>query len=267
MDFAYHYTEEQQRFRAEVSAWLDANTPPEQAVGAGSPSWEQLRPLRLALGEMGWLAPSTPLEQGGAGLTSDHNVVVMEELDRRGLLSVYDAAATQLRSALQDGGSERLRDDLLPALSSGSAIVWTAVLDAHAEPGGDTLGVSARPDADGFSYKSAHTWEFSLAFAGPEAFPLSLFAGLINDDDKPMYLEAGLPLPAGEGMELGLHAGMVTAASGFYDTEGAAVVNLGITAGKELQITESFALPMSVSYVINPDQDRAFLVFGISLAP
>ena len=123
------------------------------------------------------------------------------------------------------------------------------------------------PDADGFSYKSAHTWEFSLAFAGPEAFPLSLFAGLINDDDKPMYLEAGLPLPAGEGMELGLHAGMVTAASGFYDTQGAAVVNLGITAGKELQITESFALPMSVSYVINPDQDRAFLVFGISLAP
>ena len=123
------------------------------------------------------------------------------------------------------------------------------------------------PDADGFSYKSAHTWEFSLAFAGPEAFPLSLFAGLINDDDKPMYLEAGLPLPAGEGMELGLHAGMVTAASGFYDTEGAAVVNLGITAGKELQITESLALPMSVSYVINPDQDRAFLVFGISLAP
>ena len=123
------------------------------------------------------------------------------------------------------------------------------------------------PGGDVFSYKSAHTWEFSLAFAGPEAFPLSLFAGLTSDDDKPVYLEAGLPLPAGEGMELGLHAGMVTAASGFYDNEGASVVNLGITAGKELQITESFALPMSVSYVINPDQDRAFLVFGISLAP
>ena len=123
------------------------------------------------------------------------------------------------------------------------------------------------PGADGFSYKSAHTWEFSLAFAGPESFPLSLFAGLINDDDKPMYVEAGLPLPAGEDVELGLHAGMVTAESDFYGTDGAAIVNLGITAGKDLQITESFALPMSVSYIINPDQDRAFLVFGVSLAP
>lgn len=123
------------------------------------------------------------------------------------------------------------------------------------------------PGADGFSYKSAHTWEFSLAFAGPESFPLSLFGGLINDDDKPMYLEAGLPLPTGEGVELGLYAGMVTAASDFYGTDGAAIVNLGITAGKDLQITDSFALPMNVSYVVNPDQDRAFLVFGISLAP
>ncbi len=177
MDFAYHYTEEQQRFRAEVSAWLDANTPPEQAVGAGSPSWEQLRPLRLALGEMGWLAPSTPVEQGGAGLTSDHTVVVMEELDRRGLLSVYDAAATQLRSALQDGGSERLRDDLLPALSSGSAIVWTAVLDAHAEPGGDTLGVSARPDADGFILNG------EAAFAGPGLMPTHLWTLAATEHD------------------------------------------------------------------------------------
>ena len=150
MDFAYHYTEEQQRFRAELSSWLDANAPPGPADGSGRPPWERLRRLRLALGEMGWLAPSLPAGQGGAGLTPDHTVVVMEELDRRGLLTVYDAAGSQLRQALLGGGSERLRGELLPALSSGRAVVWTAVLDAHAEPGGDTLGVSARPDADGF---------------------------------------------------------------------------------------------------------------------
>ena len=123
------------------------------------------------------------------------------------------------------------------------------------------------PGADGFSYKSAHTLELSLAFSGPETFPLSLFAGLVNDEEKPVYLEAGLPLPAGDDVELGLHAGMVTAESGFYGTDGAAVVNLGITAAKDLTITDSFAIPTSVSYVFNPDQDRAFLVFGISLSP
>lgn len=123
------------------------------------------------------------------------------------------------------------------------------------------------PGGDGFSYKSAHTLELSLAFSGPETFPLSLFAGLVTDEDKPLYLEAGLPLPVGDDVELGLHAGMVTAESAFYDTGGAAVVNLGITAARDLQVTDSFAIPTSVSYVFNPDQDRAFLVFGISLSP
>ena len=27
MDFEYHYTEEQERFRADVSAWMEANLP------------------------------------------------------------------------------------------------------------------------------------------------------------------------------------------------------------------------------------------------
>ncbi len=147
MDFAYHYTEEQQHFRAEVSAWLDANAPSDTARAADDPSCQR---LRLALGERGWLAPSLPVEQGGAGLTPDHAVVVLEELDRRGLLSVHDAAGAQLRGALLDSGSESLREALIPALATGKAVVWRMVLDSHAEPGGDTLGVSARPDADGF---------------------------------------------------------------------------------------------------------------------
>ena len=123
------------------------------------------------------------------------------------------------------------------------------------------------PRADGFTYKSAHTMEFSLAFSGPESFPLSLFAGLVSDDDNPLYIEAGLPLALVDGVDLGLRAGMVSTASFFYKTGGAALVNLGITAGKDLEITDSFAVPVSVSYIFNPDQDRAFLVFALRLAP
>ena len=177
MDFAYHYTEEQQRFRAEVSSWLDANAPPGPVDSSGRPPWEHLRRLRLALGEMGWLAPSLPIGQGGAGLTPDHTVVVMEELDRRGLLSVCDAAGSQLRQALLGGGSERLRGELLPALSSGRAVVWTAVSDAHAEPGSDTLGVSARSDGDGFILNGG------AAFAGPGPMPTHLWTLAASEAD------------------------------------------------------------------------------------
>ncbi len=126
------------------------------------------------------------------------------------------------------------------------------------------------PDAEhGFRNADAHTLELSLGFTGPESFPVSLYGGMLvyNDDDSSVYLEAGLPVSAIEGVDLGLVAGMVTGASGFYGTEGAGLINVGVSAGSEVEITDSFALPVSVSWIVNPDADRSFLVFGVSLVP
>lgn len=125
------------------------------------------------------------------------------------------------------------------------------------------------PEEGGFSYSDAHTLELSVSVTGPESFPVSIYGGMLtsNDPDNSVYLEASLPVAAGDDVEVGLVAGMVTGTSGFYGTDGAAVVNLGISASKALEITDSFALPLSVSYILNPDQDRAYLVFGMSLSP
>lgn len=127
------------------------------------------------------------------------------------------------------------------------------------------------PDAKhGFRNADAHTLELSLGFTGPESFPVSLYGGMLvynADDDNSVYLEASLPVSAIEGVDVGLVAGMVAGESGFYDTEGAALINLGVSAGTEVEITDSFALPVSVSWIVNPDADRSFLVFGMSLVP
>lgn len=126
------------------------------------------------------------------------------------------------------------------------------------------------PDAEyGFRNAKAHTLELSLGITGPESFPVSLFGGMLvrNDEDNSVYLEASLPIDAVEGVDVGLVAGMVTGKSGFYDTTGAALVNLGISASKEVEITDAYSLPMSVSWIVNPDSERAFLVFGVSLVP
>ncbi len=122
------------------------------------------------------------------------------------------------------------------------------------------------PDAEyRFQVNKAHTTELSLSVTGPEGFPISLMAGMMfrNDPDNSVYLEAGIPLTG----DVGLVAGMVTGASGFYGTDGGGIVNLGVSASNALEITDSFALPLSVSYILNPHQGRAFLVFGMSLAP
>ena len=142
------------------------------------------------------------------------------------------------------------------------------------------------PGAEGFFVTDAHTLELSASFTGLESFPISLYAGRMsrNDPDNSLYLEASVPVSAFEEVDLSLTAGMVAGESDFYGTEGTAFVNLGITASKDLVITEDFAVPMSVSYIVNanrleddgqmdhehdhgPDPDRAFLVFGFSLSP
>ena len=126
------------------------------------------------------------------------------------------------------------------------------------------------PRAEGYRDADSHTQEVSVAVSGSEAFPVSLYAGLVLDNDKPVYFEASVPFMVGD-VELGFHAGAVSGESAFYATEGFALVNLGITASKELTITDSFAPPVSVSYIVNPADsgsgNRAFLVFALSLSP
>ncbi len=126
------------------------------------------------------------------------------------------------------------------------------------------------PRAPKYRDADAHTQEVSVAASGTEAFPVSIYAGMILDDDKPVYIEASVPFDLGD-VGIGLHAAAVSGKSEFYATEGFALVNLGITASKELAITDSFAPPVSVSYIVNPSDsqsgNRAFLVFALSLSP
>lgn len=138
----------------------------------------------------------------------------------------------------------------------------------------------------------AHTLEVWASLAGPESLPLSVYAGLLLDDldrddcgddedcsVQTLYAEVGGPLMEAEGVEVTWHLGYVNGKSVFYQTTGdpgdeeagggAAVVNIGVTASTELGITESFAPPVSVSYVVNPSStgSRAYLFFGLSLSP
>ena len=125
------------------------------------------------------------------------------------------------------------------------------------------------PGAEGFTEGDAHTQELSVSLSGPESFPVSIFAGILTDDDNSLYVEAGMSLGTIEGVELGAHAGMVTGESEFYGTGDDGQINFGVAASKALQITDSFALPVTVSYIVNSaeDYDRAYLVFALSLTP
>jgi len=87
MDFEVTYTEEQQRFRVEVRAWLTGRVPPDIIRTARSPEdnlrrYQQLRALGRELGAKGWLFPRAPVTYGGGGLDVDHAIILEEEIDR-----------------------------------------------------------------------------------------------------------------------------------------------------------------------------------------
>jgi len=72
MDFEVTYSEEQQRFRAEVRAWLTQHVEPDITRTPTSPEdnyrrYQQLRALGRELGAKGWLFPRAPVTYGGGG--------------------------------------------------------------------------------------------------------------------------------------------------------------------------------------------------------
>lgn len=148
-----------------------------------------------------------------------------------------------------------------------------------------------REDGDQYSNKylkygdgTAHYFEGSLGYTLPvKSFPLSLsvntmFAGADKkseyeemkegEEDKnnfSTYIEASLPFTIKD-VNLSASVGATTG-KGLYAPEasGASVVNIGLKAGKEIKITDSFSLPVFGQIILNPHQEDIFFVFGFSL--
>src|SRR5947209_9300766 len=83
MDFEVTYTDEQQRFRREVRAWLEANVSPDVQRTPVSPEdnyrrYLELRALGRKLGAKGWLYPTAPAKYGGGGLDVDYAIILDE---------------------------------------------------------------------------------------------------------------------------------------------------------------------------------------------
>ena len=155
MDFSYRYTAEQQGFRAEVSTWLDRNTPPSADALLDSPQrTKELRALVRKLGLRGWPAPSEPTASGGADLDPDLAVVLLEEMNRRGLLPLIEGEAQSLRSALARWGHSD--DPTVASLTTGERTVWRHRIVVSPQPEGppvldpNSVGISAVSDADGY---------------------------------------------------------------------------------------------------------------------
>jgi len=118
--------------------------------------------------------------------------------------------------------------------------------------------------SDGYFMMKNHIGEATLSFDGVEAFPLTVFIGanVYNDDDNSIYTELGYPFKIGG---TGMRA-FIAGGNEMYTTDGDYKVNnFGLTASKDIKITDSFSFGASASAIFNPDTEDAYLVFVISI--
>jgi len=128
--------------------------------------------------------------------------------------------------------------------------------------------------------KTSHLLEASVSFDGTEKIPFTLLAAVnfwgadaLKADGKKQfstYLELGYNGTC-KGVDYNLFMGFTPTSpdqdkgeSGFYGPY-AGVINLGITVSREIQITDKFSLPVTTSFIVNPQAENVFLVVGISL--
>ena len=114
----------------------------------------------------------------------------------------------------------------------------------------------------------AHTIEAGVVFTGPESFPLTLsgYVNFYNDAGNNTYFQLDYPATIAEvpvNFFVGASAGSEEN-PGYYATDTFNVINLGITATKEIKITEEYSLPVFTTFLINPRTEISYLVFGIS---
>jgi len=134
-----------------------------------------------------------------------------------------------------------------------------------------------------FNYRNNetnHIFEGSVAYSGPQSFPISIaanvmFAGadkkydslLSSTDPKKQAYSTYIEF-AYAGKCFSPFVG-ITPADGYYGdgyggVTGFSVVNIGLTSTKLLKITDKYSLPLKATLGFNPQKEDAYLVFGIT---
>ena len=147
---------EEDAFRAELVAFLDANVPTEIAQGrdwigeeTGTiPQWA--RDWQALLFDSGWMIPAYPPELGGRNATPLQTLVYQEELSSRGVpRSVHFGGYAIVGPSLLEFGNEDQRA-LAPAAIRGDT-VWCVGM-SEPDAGSDLAALSTRAEVDGDSF-------------------------------------------------------------------------------------------------------------------
>jgi alkylation response protein AidB-like acyl-CoA dehydrogenase len=112
-------------------------------VGYSDTFWNQL-------GELGLLGMLLPEQYGGSELSMLDGVVVYQELGRALAPSPHFVSSVMSAGAILAAGSDAQKDEWLPQISAGEAVVTPAWLEPHGGFGPEGIHLTATADGDGW---------------------------------------------------------------------------------------------------------------------
>jgi hypothetical protein len=116
----------------------------------------------------------------------------------------------------------------------------------------------------------AHTLELSVLYSLPENFPLSIFVSRnvynVIEDDHTFYSSLRYPLEVDD-ITIDLFIGAALGESQWHavTNKGFTLTNLGFSASRPIRISESFSMPLGISWIFNPHQDISYITMSLSL--
>ncbi|MBF8267485.1 MAG: hypothetical protein HW388_993 [Dehalococcoidia bacterium] len=196
MDFRLPYSEEQERFRREVRAWLKENIPEEMKSPVDEKDYTAemhrfWREKHKELGKKGWLFPTFPKEYGGGGLTGDHETILEEEFSRA--RARRGTGGGLIASALMVWGTEEQKQKFLRPLLTGEMAAFQKLTEPHG--GADLADYQSRAVRDGDDWLLTG----SNIFIGGEHLPEIMFGPMLTDPEAPRHRNLGyfaIPVPS-----------------------------------------------------------------------
>jgi alkylation response protein AidB-like acyl-CoA dehydrogenase len=164
----FKFTAEQNRFRQEVRAFLDAELPPGWVGYLGgttgdhvvdsSDGWQVFKDIARKLGEKGWLSLFWPKEYGGESRSYVDYLIFSEEIAHRGSPGYNPLAVKMLAPTLIDYGTEEQKERYLKPIARGEEF-WC---EGFSEPGAGSdlasLQTKAIKDGNHFIINGQKSW-------------------------------------------------------------------------------------------------------------
>lgn len=181
------WSDDDEAFRAELLAFVDAHCPPEAKRGkdflgegvVGVPDWA--RQWQATLFDHGWMVPGYPPELGGRNATPVQTLIYLEELAHRGIVrSVHFGGYAIVGPSLLEFGNDEQKKLAAPSIRGD--IVWCVGM-SEPDAGSDLANLSTRAvdDGDSFVVNGQKVWTSYAPFAD------KCFCYVRTDPDAPKH--------------------------------------------------------------------------------